>query len=207
MVYEFFVGFNEEICKAVTAMLVIKRLGDLDEPIDALIYSMTVALGFAILENVLYAMHYGPGTLIIRHFMSVPIHMSLAALWGIGVMHYYFNNPDNRSAFRILTPYVLSASLTHTLYNYFAETDVINAAFFVFVLVKLADSSLTRLLRESPFLKEGECPYCGRFNVFFTKKCAQCGEVIESDLLTKCSGCDTRILKQSKVCPECGLEH
>ena len=50
--FSFFVGFNEEIWKSAAALFILKRLKHFNEPADALIYSMTIALGFAAFENI-----------------------------------------------------------------------------------------------------------------------------------------------------------
>ncbi|MBL0267035.1 MAG: PrsW family intramembrane metalloprotease [Leptospiraceae bacterium] len=49
-----FVGFNEEIVKAIVTVLLIRNLKDLDEPIDAVIYATAVGLGFSVFENLQY---------------------------------------------------------------------------------------------------------------------------------------------------------
>ncbi|MEK7184948.1 MAG: PrsW family glutamic-type intramembrane protease, partial [Patescibacteria group bacterium] len=44
----------EEICKFIAVLIIIIKSKNVDEPIDIMIYSITVALGFAALENTLF---------------------------------------------------------------------------------------------------------------------------------------------------------
>lgn len=63
---------------------------------DAIIYSVIVSLGFAVLENVSYAFSYGLATTLIRAVTAVPAH----TIFGIFMGHYYgeakfFSNAGN----------------------------------------------------------------------------------------------------------------
>gem|GEM_PF-6871043 len=79
-----FVGVNEESLKFATTLVLVRGLGRLREPLDALVYATAVALGFATLENLGYAFHYGPGALLLRNFSAVPLHVGLGAVVGPG---------------------------------------------------------------------------------------------------------------------------
>lgn len=48
------IGFIEEYAKYLPVKFLVLRRADFDEPVDAMIYMMTAALGFAALENVLF---------------------------------------------------------------------------------------------------------------------------------------------------------
>jgi len=62
------VGPIEEGAKFAVAWAVLFRTRFFDEPIDGLVYSATVAIGFASLENALYAPH-----------VSWPVHLARVA--------------------------------------------------------------------------------------------------------------------------------
>ena len=76
-----FVGFNEEIVKAVVTVWLVKNLKDLDEPIDAVIYATAVGLGFSVFENFQYTTEHGLFNLVLRSFTAMPLHIGLAAIW------------------------------------------------------------------------------------------------------------------------------
>ena len=52
MLFYGFVGINEEFCKALATVWLIRKSRDFNEPADALVYSMTVAFGFSLFENI-----------------------------------------------------------------------------------------------------------------------------------------------------------
>ena len=54
-----------------------------DYRFDGIVYAVFVSLGFAAIENILYAFTYGPSVLISRALLSVPGHMSFAVAGGI----------------------------------------------------------------------------------------------------------------------------
>ena len=55
-----------------------------------MIYAMTVALGFAALENIEYVIRFGAGVLVARALFSMPIHLACAAIWGYGLARARF---------------------------------------------------------------------------------------------------------------------
>lgn len=113
-----FVGINEETCKGFLTIALIRRLREFNEPIDGLIYAMTVALGFAMFENIEYATMYGVGVILQRSLMSVPAHIAFASLWGYGIVRakYVYRG---RNPYAVVFPYILLAALCHTAFNYF----------------------------------------------------------------------------------------
>ena len=78
-------GFSEELFKFLVLHLYCARKRDFDEPMDAVVYSVVVSLGFACLENVLYVMQGGMLAAALRAVTAVPVHASLGALMG-----YYY---------------------------------------------------------------------------------------------------------------------
>ncbi len=85
-----FVGLNEEFWKVVASYVGTRRLKFVDEPVDAMIFAMTVALGFAAAENLAYAHAYGNEVLLVRFLWPVPAHMAYAAVWGYGLARARF---------------------------------------------------------------------------------------------------------------------
>ena len=77
-------GLVEEIAKWVVLMAAVYYWREFDEPLDGLIYGVTIALGFATLENFFYLSSHGVGIAWQRAVFAVPAH----ALFG-GAMGYY----------------------------------------------------------------------------------------------------------------------
>ncbi len=185
-VFSLFVGFNEEIWKAFAAVFILKRLKDFNEPIDALIYSMTIALGFAAFENVEYTLMGGIPALVMRSFTAVPLHVGLASIWGIGIAKAkYFREGKY---FVTLIPYVFAASVIHALYDYFQFENinfgysVVIALAFALALTVFASRKLKQHLRESPFAGDGVCTACGTKNRRGISFCKECGKDMKDEI-------------------------
>ena len=206
--FSLFVGFNEEAMKAAVAVFILKRLREFNEPVDGLIYSMTLALGFAAFENIEYTVGGGLGVLIVRSFTSVPLHIGLASIWGTGIARAKFYRGERY--LKTVTPYVVTAALLHTLYNYVQFINAGNPAVLLFAMVFAiavifyASRKLRFYLRESPFRKAGFCPACGTENGFWARYCKSCGSYIASDYCDLCPSCGSRCRAGSGFCRHCG---
>ncbi|HET6568588.1 MAG TPA: PrsW family glutamic-type intramembrane protease [Rhodothermales bacterium] len=202
------VGFAEEICKATATVYVTRRFGNLDEPIDAMIYAMTVGLGFAAFENALYATRFGNEVLLVRFLWPVPAHMSYAALWGYGLALARFVYPD-RNWFEVMWPSIAVAGVVHAASNFLlfmqeSYTALISLA-ALGVLAYLAHQRLTRLVAESPFLEPGECPVCRNLNPPRAKHCVHCGAPLqETEIFVTCECGQARVNIHGGQCPACG---
>lgn len=78
------VGPIEEGAKFAVAWAVLFRTRWFDEPIDGLVYAAAVAIGFASLENAMYATHVSWPTQIARATTTPLTHSVFSALWGFG---------------------------------------------------------------------------------------------------------------------------
>ena len=202
------VGVVEEVCKSVAAVQVTRRLGDLNEPIDAMIYAMTVALGFASFENLFYALRFGNDILLARFLWPVPAHMAYAALWGYGLAWARFVHPD-KSRVLIMAPSVLAAAAFHAAANFllFLQETVtgIVSLLALAALAVLAHVRLRKLVAESPFLEPGECVECRFVNEPHALACAECGIELEStEIFVTCACGQARVPSRIGVCPACG---
>ncbi|HRY33809.1 MAG TPA: PrsW family intramembrane metalloprotease [Bacteroidales bacterium] len=109
-----FVGFNEEFWKGILTFFLIRKSRHFNEPIDGMIYAMTVGLGFGILENIGYGRMFGLPVFFIRQFNAIPLHIGLSVLWGLGLSRLYFRRNLRLRAF---LPYLIVPAILHTIYN------------------------------------------------------------------------------------------
>jgi len=208
LLFSVFVGFNEELWKSFIAVMILKRLKQFNEPIDALIYSMSIALGFAAFENISYTVAGGFGALLIRSFTAVPLHAGLASIWGSGISRAKYHN--DKKYFRTLIPYVTAAALIHALYNYIQfisfnnPFSLIIALIFVFFIILYAAGKLKYFQKESPFRRSGLCGQCGTLNSVFARYCKNCGSYIVTDYYSLCTSCGARNRKGLSICRNCG---
>lgn len=78
------VAFIEEFSKFIFVRWVLYPNKNFNEPYDGIVYAVSVGLGFAGLENILYVMNSDNGiaTGILRMFTAVPAHATFAVLMG-----------------------------------------------------------------------------------------------------------------------------
>ncbi len=107
----------EEISKFLAAFWLIRKNRFFDEPVDAMIYMITAALGFAALENILITLGNINGAsmaiggilgIIVFRFIGATLLHALSS----GVLGYYWA----RKSF--LLKGIVVASLLHAIFNY-----------------------------------------------------------------------------------------
>lgn len=179
------VGINEEFIKFFITLAFIARLKEFDEPIDGIIYAMTLALGFAMIENISYMTRFGTNIILLRSVTSVPLHLGLAALWGTGLTKNRFS-VFPKGYFRTALPFLLLAALIHAGYNsagfYLSPATTVLLAFVIaMLLIYFAHYKMKEYLKRSPFLPVGFCLSCGRLNTRYEKICKKCGNPLQSE--------------------------
>jgi len=121
--YMFFlvIGLVEEYIKYLPVKFLILRRPDFDEPIDAMIYMMTVAMGFAALENALFIFplfHQDIFTgleVVINRFLGANLlHVLSSGIVGFFLARAFFS--PRRHHFIALG--VLLAATLHAAFNY-----------------------------------------------------------------------------------------
>ncbi len=115
------VGFTEEFCKFAGLRLYAYRQKSFDEPLDGIVYSLMVSMGFATVENIMYVYkfaQYGMGYQVAfqRMFLSVPAHATFAVIMGYFVGKAKFDRPRS---FMLLLGGLLAATFFHGLYDFF----------------------------------------------------------------------------------------
>ena len=110
------IGFSEELVKFLATFLYPFQKTFFNEPFDGIIYAVTIAMGFATLENILYAYRYGIETVILRAFTAVPAHAAFAVIMG-----YFFGkakfHPHRKN--QLLLAGLALPILVHGTYNLF----------------------------------------------------------------------------------------
>jgi len=81
------IGPVEEGAKVLVALLIVFRWKEFDEPIDGLVYSAAIALGFATLENFMHLPGLPLGEQLGRSFALPFTHTMFAAIWGLAIAH------------------------------------------------------------------------------------------------------------------------
>jgi RsiW-degrading membrane proteinase PrsW (M82 family) len=76
------VALLEEAFKVAPLLWFALRRREFDEPMDGIVYAVAVALGFATVENVIYAIHLGDRAILFRAFTATPAHVGFSGLAG-----------------------------------------------------------------------------------------------------------------------------
>lgn len=206
-IFSIFVGFNEEILKALVTVFLVRKLKDFNEPIDGLIYSMTVALGFAAYENIQYTLMGGLDTLLLRSLTSVPIHIGLASIWGIGISKGKFIRGNLKIV--KLFPYITAAAVLHSIYDFIQFKSISEdfsfyiAFIFSMGILFFAIKRMKLYLYESPFIGSLKCSNCGHENELKSIKCSSCGDYLTFRFYKICRECGERNSKRIEICGQC----
>ncbi|HUM98101.1 MAG TPA: PrsW family glutamic-type intramembrane protease [Chitinophagaceae bacterium] len=115
------IGFSEEFSKFLGVRLYAYNKKSFDEPLDGIVYSVMVSMGFATFENVLYVLKYaemgmGMEVGLKRMFLSVPAHGTFGVLMGYFVGKAKF---DTKNSLWLLIMGLLAAILFHGSFDYF----------------------------------------------------------------------------------------
>lgn len=112
-----------------------------DEVNDGIVYTITVSMGFACFENIMYS--FGPlSTILIRGFTAVPLHA-----FASGIMGYYLGKSRFSSGNFILKGFFW-AVLIHGLYDFFLFTGGL-LSLLVFPLLIISGKVLFGLSRKA----------------------------------------------------------
>ena len=143
-------AFIEECLKYYAVRLRMKKNGELDEPIDFMIYMIVAALGFAAFENIIFVFAYlGDGkifsdilTLLFLRFVTATFLHVLAS----GTLGYFLAISWSRTQ-KKAAPVIygfLIATFLHAVYNY--NIFVLGGGFREIVLPVYRTSSLLSLV-------------------------------------------------------------
>lgn len=131
----------EESFKYFAAAIVILWRKVVNEPLDAVIYMITIALGFSAFENTLFLLNPlllgnvvdGILTGNLRFIGATLLHTLSSAIIGIA-MAFSFYRKDKIKASYLLTGIIL-ATILHTTFNFFIMNSNGEQTFFAFSLV------------------------------------------------------------------------
>ena len=76
------VGLTEEVLKFAVLKKSTWNSREFDYTFDAVVYAVTVSLGFATFENIMYVLQFGTATGFARAFTSIPGHAAFSVFMG-----------------------------------------------------------------------------------------------------------------------------
>lgn len=149
------VGLLEEGAKWIFLRLYPMRRSFFNEPMDGIVYATLYGMGFATMENLLYAQHFGWRTTLLRTFTAVPAHAIFSVIMGFYLGLSRFPEPG-WPQHRSLLAALFWPVLFHGLYDYFVLQKIIPdlqlAAFVVLAVGFTISFDMIRKSQEnSPF--------------------------------------------------------
>ncbi len=110
------IGVLEEVVKFLPFWIVNTRLCHFDDPMDGIIYSSFIALGFASYENFFYLGYVSPMEGLARGFASPLVHILFSSIWGYACGRAVL---DRRPLLPVALLSLGVAALAHGLYDFF----------------------------------------------------------------------------------------
>jgi len=149
----------EELLKFLVAWITVLKNRAVDEPIDVVIYLITVSLGFAALENTLFLMtplangqlEHGLITGNLRFIGATLIHVLSSATIATALALAFFKNLPHKILYGIIG--VILASVLHTLFNFSIITTSADWLLTIFASVWVGITFLLLMLEKIKMLK------------------------------------------------------
>ena len=110
------VALIEEVLKTSCLFIFPYFNKGFNEPMDGIVYSVMIGMGFATLENIIYAYSFGLETVFVRAFTAIPAHAVFAIITGYYIGLAKFNKPKR---FQLILTGLGFAILIHGIYNFF----------------------------------------------------------------------------------------
>ncbi len=155
LLYTFIIiALVEELMKYLTLTLFFYPLKKFNEPLDGIIYCVSIAMGFAAVENIIYVYQSGFATGILRMFTAVPSHAVFGTIIGYYVGKAKFTEGTKPKLLLHLQGFLIALFL-HTFYDYFIFLDWgISGLISIAILIKgilFARSAIQFRQESSPF--------------------------------------------------------
>ncbi len=117
----FVVALSEEFSKYVIVRYYSQTRKAFNEPFDGIVYAVTVSMGFAMVENLIYVFQGGLEVALLRAFTAVPAHATFGIIMGYFMGKAKFNGKRIADNFIGLT----LAILFHGTYDFFLFVEFI----------------------------------------------------------------------------------
>lgn len=142
----------EEFSKFLLFGLLVTKLRSLREPADGIFQAAAVGLGFAIVENVFYALSSSPQGALLRASITPLRHMIYSGIWGLVYATQRFGQL-RLTAKGVLLVFlaIISASIVHGFSNFMVKVGFGAQMFFTSVMTLSSFLVLAQLKRISPY--------------------------------------------------------
>ncbi|MDA8608100.1 PrsW family glutamic-type intramembrane protease [Gammaproteobacteria bacterium] len=132
--YSYRAGLTEEVLKFLVLYFYIRPKSAFNEPMDAIVYGVSVSLGFATFENITYVYSYPNidsfSLSILRAVSAIPMHATCGIVMGYFFGLYAFTNSRQFLIKSLIFPIAI-----HATYNFLTQYDFFFLYFLVAVMI------------------------------------------------------------------------
>lgn len=126
-------AFSEELFKYLAFILLIWNNKNFNEKFDGIIYAVFIALGFAMIENIMYVFNHGAEVGYARAITAVPSHAidGIAMGFHFGIAKFYPQKRKIQLVYALVIPIIL-----HGIYDFilFSKMNQLGIIFFIYLV-------------------------------------------------------------------------
>jgi RsiW-degrading membrane proteinase PrsW (M82 family) len=143
------VGLGEELFKLVAVYLAVGRSEEFSEPMDGIIYAIAVAVGFSVVENILYISAFGLVVAPLRGTIATLAHIAFSGLAGFFLGKAKFSPRP----WPTLAAGLALSALAHGFYDFLLITQQVSPIMLILTVIGLQYllfMAIQRAVRSSP---------------------------------------------------------
>ncbi|MEP7322875.1 MAG: PrsW family glutamic-type intramembrane protease [Saprospiraceae bacterium] len=149
-------AFIEELCKFIIVLAVLYRNKNFNEPLDGIVYTVMVAMGFATAKNLMTVYSGATNMDILMLFTTILAHASFAALMGYLLGKAKFMK--RHETWYIIAALAL-ATLFHFIYDFFQFLSAVSGIWIgsivaLLIVIYLGKQAMDIHHKASPFKKD-----------------------------------------------------
>ena len=170
---------------------------------DAIVYSVFVALGFAALENIFYAIEGGINVTLLRSITAVPCHAINAIIMGnyLGLAKMNQIKGNKKEVTKNIILSIALPTIAHAIYDFCTYAEVKWFLFiFIIYIISIVTYGIIKIIQLSKITKELD------YNDEAEQYQKALAEHIDSYYDTHCPVCGKDIEKGTTTCENCGAD-
>jgi len=128
-------AFSEELFKYLAFILLIWNNKNFNEKFDGIIYAVFIALGFAMIENIMYVFNYGAEVGYTRAITAVPGHAidGIAMGFHFGIAKFYPRKRKIQLVYALIIPIILHGIYDFILFSKMNQLGIIFLIYLVYI--------------------------------------------------------------------------
>lgn len=204
-------GMTEEMAKYLVLKKTVYGSLYFRQPLDGVIFSAAVALGFASIENVGYIASFGAAIILVRGPISTVAHVLFSTWFGYALGARKLGRIQPQAPILSL----MAAMALHGVFDFLlmADQSYVPWAFVLFAAIGLLFILILRVSqRQSPYRHKVAatlvtCPRCAQHSGFGASFCPACGlslALAKTGPQFLCGSCNSITESHHQFCSACG---